>query len=61
MELTVTTTAQCPYCWEEVEIVVDTSQGDYTTIEDCSVCCRPWELVVRCEAGRILSVETGPC
>jgi hypothetical protein len=32
---------QCPYCGENIEIVVDTSAGDSEYIEDCSVCCRP--------------------
>jgi hypothetical protein len=60
MELTIPATVQCPFCWEEIEITVDTSQGDYETVEDCSVCCRPWQLTVRCEAGRLLSVEANP-
>ena len=32
---------QCPYCWEEVSMLLDSSldQSDY--IEDCEVCCNP--------------------
>jgi transcription elongation factor Elf1 len=37
---------QCPYCGEQIEMLVDTSQGSHQTIEDCSVCCRPIELHV---------------
>lgn len=36
-----TTTVQCPYCWESIEIVVDLSLGEQEYIEDCSVCCHP--------------------
>ena len=38
---------QCPYCGEPVEITLDPgsgSQQDY--IEDCAVCCRPWNVSV---------------
>ena len=36
----------CPYCGEDISIVVDTSLQRQTFIEDCEVCCRPIE--VRC-------------
>lgn len=32
---------QCPYCWEEVETLLDLSAGDQEYVEDCPVCCRP--------------------
>jgi hypothetical protein len=38
----------CPYCWQEIEIVLDPGGGpvqDYE--EDCEVCCRPWRVSVR--------------
>jgi len=31
----------CPYCGEQIEIVVDLSVDEQHYIEDCSVCCRP--------------------
>ncbi|QKI90132.1 CPXCG motif-containing cysteine-rich protein [Thiomicrorhabdus xiamenensis] len=34
-------TVQCPYCWSEIEIIVDPSDPSEHFIEDCSVCCRP--------------------
>lgn len=33
----------CPYCGEEIELLVDTSAGAQDYVEDCSVCCRPIE------------------
>lgn len=34
---------QCPYCFEWQELFVDPStQGSF--VEDCSVCCRPWQV-----------------
>ncbi len=47
----------CPVCGEPNPIAVDTAQGDFTTIEDCTVCCRPMQLIVVCELGNVSSVE----
>ena len=48
----------CPYCGEEVEITLDASGGAHQEyVEDCPVCCRPAEVFVRCEPGRILSLS----
>ena len=38
----------CPYCGERVTILLDPAGGaaqDY--VEDCEVCCRPWQVTVR--------------
>ena len=35
---------QCPYCWEEVSMLLDPSQNQ-TYIEDCEVCCNPIEII----------------
>ena len=35
---------QCPYCWEEISMVLDLSVGRQTYVEDCEVCCRPIEV-----------------
>ncbi|HTR79708.1 MAG TPA: CPXCG motif-containing cysteine-rich protein [Gemmatimonadaceae bacterium] len=38
---------QCPYCAESVELVLDPGSGasqDY--VEDCEVCCQPWQVHV---------------
>jgi hypothetical protein len=35
----------CPYCGEEATISVDSGGGDTQTyVEDCPVCCRPWQV-----------------
>ena len=39
---------ECPYCGAAVEITLDPGSGssqDY--VEDCEVCCQPWQVVVR--------------
>ena len=37
---------QCPYCGEQIEVVVDASVPEQEYIEDCFVCCRPINLNV---------------
>ena len=38
----------CPYCGETVEIVLDPASGtEQSYVEDCEVCCRPWQVTVR--------------
>jgi len=34
-------TVQCPYCGQNIELLVDHSVPQQTYIEDCQVCCRP--------------------
>jgi Cysteine-rich CPXCG len=34
----------CPYCGEQISMVLDTSVAHQTYIEDCEVCCRPIEI-----------------
>jgi len=37
----------CPYCGEVVEITLDASGGtSQEYVEDCEVCCRPWQVHV---------------
>ncbi len=37
----------CPYCGETVEISIDEGGGTpQSYVEDCSVCCQPWQVTV---------------
>lgn len=39
--------ASCPYCGESVDLFVDEDGGSRQSyVEDCPVCCRPWEVEV---------------
>ena len=31
----------CPYCGENIDVLVDQQEVDDSYIEDCQVCCRP--------------------
>ncbi len=37
---------QCPYCWEEISVLLDPSVSRQTYIEDCENCCNPIEFRV---------------
>ena len=38
---------QCPCCGAGVEILLDPGGGSYQEyVEDCEVCCRPWQVSV---------------
>jgi hypothetical protein len=50
-----TVTVQCPYCFERVEIAIE-EDVEGALVQDCEVCCRPWQLVVR-RRGRQLQVR----
>jgi hypothetical protein len=54
----VETEIPCPWCGEYYAATIDTSQGDYTTIEDCAVCCRPIAVTVTCEPGELSGIQT---
>jgi len=35
---------QCPYCWEEISMLLDNSVAKQTYVEDCEVCCNPIQI-----------------
>jgi hypothetical protein len=56
MELVIETEITCPHCGQSFSLEVDTSQPDQSIIEDCTVCCRPITLTIRCRPGAIIDV-----
>lgn len=48
----------CPYCGAEVEITLDPGGGSTQRyVEDCEVCCRPWQLTVTWDLSGNAHVE----
>lgn len=48
-----TTEVQCPYCLEWIELWVDPETRG-AMVQDCDVCCRPWNVHVdRDEEGAL--------
>jgi hypothetical protein len=51
----------CPYCGASVEIALDPGSGstqDY--VEDCEVCCQPWQVAVRYDDEGRAAVSVTP-
>jgi hypothetical protein len=57
LDLTVPADVSCPHCGESFPLLIDTSQREQSLIEDCSVCCQPIQLTVRCRPGEILEIS----
>ena len=51
---------QCPYCWEEVSVLLDPSIRKQTYIEDCEICCNPIEFEVEFEDNELNLFEAQP-
>ena len=56
----------CPYCGEEVVIAIDAGSGsEQNYVEDCPVCCKPWQVTVKfddegqAEVSLVAEDETG--
>ena len=48
---------QCPYCWEEISMLLDSSVRKQTYIEDCEVCCNPTEITPIFENNELISFD----
>ena len=47
----------CPYCWEQISMILDPEEENSEYIEDCEVCCRPIELHFRFLGDRLTFFE----
>jgi len=46
---------QCPYCWENISMLLDISLAQTSYIEDCEVCCRPIQVTATFENQELIS------
>jgi transcription elongation factor Elf1 len=49
---------QCPYCWEEISMILDASVPQQIYIEDCEVCCNPIEISPFFERGELIGFRS---
>jgi hypothetical protein len=47
----------CPYCWERISMVLDTSVKGQVYVEDCEICCHPIEVRYTVEGDAVCSFE----
>lgn len=50
------TEVTCPYCWEQISLVLDLSVPEQDYIEDCPVCCHPLRVLVTAADGELASI-----
>lgn len=55
--LETTAEATCPYCGEEITLLLDLSVESQTYIEDCSVCCQPMSVSYNAEGGELTEIR----
>jgi transcription elongation factor Elf1 len=48
----------CPYCGEEISMVLDLSVRRHTYVEDCEVCCNPIEISYIAQDDELEAFET---
>jgi transcription elongation factor Elf1 len=34
----------CPYCWQQISMLLDLSRGGQSYVEDCERCCKPIDI-----------------
>ena len=44
----------CPYCWEKISMLIDTSISSQIYIEDCETCCNPIQLSYTSLGGEVI-------
>lgn len=47
----------CPYCWQEISMILDLSVAAQSYIEDCEVCCRPIRISYEAENFDLINFD----
>ena len=50
---------QCPYCWEEISMLLDPSVSS-SYVEDCEVCCNPIQVTNTFQAMELEGFDAAP-
>lgn len=48
---------QCPYCWQNISMLLDPSISNQNYIEDCENCCNPLEIKTEFHNYKMTSVK----
>ncbi len=48
---------QCPYCWEDISMLIDYSVKHQSYIEDCEVCCNPIQITLSLSGDSLESFD----
>ena len=47
----------CPYCWEQISMLLDPDMSGESYIEDCQVCCNPIEVEFEIVDDRVVKFK----
>lgn len=47
----------CPYCWEEISMLLDPSIAQQNYVEDCEICCNPIEISLKFEDQELIEFD----
>lgn len=47
----------CPYCWENISMLLEKSIYKQTYIEDCEVCCNPIQITSQFSNFELLAFQ----
>lgn len=47
----------CPYCWETISMLLDTTVSTQTYIEDCEVCCNPIQIITQFSESELTAFQ----
>ncbi|MDC3133976.1 CPXCG motif-containing cysteine-rich protein [Bacteroidota bacterium] len=50
----------CPYCWEKISMLIDSSVGGQNYIEDCETCCNPIQISYTTLENEVAYFEAQP-
>ena len=50
----------CPYCWEQISMLLDLSVPEQAFVEDCEVCCNPIRIAYTVENDAVASFSAEP-
>lgn len=50
----------CPFCGEPSTISAGAEDGDDEFVQDCPICCRPWQVRVKVRRDGSLDVTISP-
>jgi transcription elongation factor Elf1 len=50
----------CPYCWQQISMMLDLSAGGQSYVEDCEICCNPISINYQVEDGDLADFSADP-
>jgi len=47
----------CPYCWEQISMMLDLSAGGQSYVEDCEISCNPISITYDASDGSLTAFD----